>query len=804
MEKKPTRSETAASIAQIDEMSDRAWLLNRTNPLESGRLAQKALVLSKEIGDQFRKARGLFILGSSQIWISEYENATINLMEAKHIFEELESILYQAKSEYSLGSCYYYLSDYEESLDCFFHSLKLYTNSDDLEGQADAYNGIGSVYYVTQNYEESIKTLEKSLDILTRVDADKIKAKVFNGLGDVHYLIKNYDLSEHYYHECIELGLKSNLKQSMIFSYEGLASIYIERDQLKDAHESIDSAITLADDIEFKIGLANSLFLKGKICLRENLVELGMKNLQRAIKLAEEIEAFNIQCNYHQLLSEYYENKQEFERSIHHYKIFHETNFKWEKKKNSLQLRSLQMKIHLEQVGRQNEIYKLKNKELKNRASHLIESNKRIKTLAQIGQEINSKLDIDELYQVIYDQINTLMDAPILYIGIHDREKQVVDFPFYMKENLRLSNISVPMNHTGKFTVWCIKNQKELVINDFQKESTDYITLSKEQKQEKLPHSVMIIPLTIKNKIIGVMGVHSFESSSYPNDKVNIMKAMAGYVAIALENAQNYKRINDLYGLIENKNSEIMGSINYAKRIQNAFLPSIKQFDEVFRSSFILYQPKNIVAGDFYWLQEVGNTIIFAVADCTGRGVPGAMVSIICHNALNKAVNQYGLTTPSKILDKTRMLVLQTFSTSTSDVRDGMDISICSWNHSTNILEWSGANNPLWIIPKGSDSIIELKPDKQPIGQFNNPHLFTNHSQHLSSGDRIYLFSDGYADQFGGDRDKKYMIVKFRSKLLDIQDQPIKTHQSLLVSEFETWKGETDQVDDVCIMGVEL
>ncbi|NRA13303.1 MAG: tetratricopeptide repeat protein [Crocinitomicaceae bacterium] len=804
MEKKRTRIETQESIAQIDEMSEKAWLINRTNPVESGRLAERVIVLSEEIEDEFRIGRGLFILGSSQIWISEYENSTFNLMEARQIFEDFESTLYQAKCQYSLGSCYYYLSDYEESLDCFIRSLELYKNCEDLEGVADAYNGIGSVYYVTQNYEESIKTLEKSLNILKSIDADKIRTKVYNGLGDVYYLIKNYDLAEHYYVLCIDLGLKSNLKQSITLAYEGLAAIYIEHDQWNEAHECIDSAIKLSDEIEFKIGLANSLFLKGKLYMKEKAVDLGMKHLQKAIKVAEEIEEFDIQCKYHQLLSQHYENKQDFERGIYHYKVFHEINYTWERRKNSLQLRSLQMKIHLEQVGRQNEIYKLKNKELKSRTNQLIESNKRIKALAQIGQEINSTLNIDELYQIIYEQINTLIDAPILYIGIHDSIKSVINFPFYMRDNLRLNGVSIPMDHTGKFTVWCIKNQKELVINDFQKESSDYITLSERPTRGKLPHSVMIIPLKVENKIIGVMGIHSYDLNSYPNDKVNIMKAMAAYVAIALKNAQNYKRIHDLYQLIENKNNEIMDSINYAKRIQNAFLPSIDQFESSFKEAFILYEPKDIVAGDFYWLQQVEDITIFVVADCTGHGVPGAMVSIICHNALNKAVIEYGLKKPSEILDKTRDLVLKTFSKSLNDVHDGMDISLCAWNQATNWLEWSGANNPLWVIQKGHKAILVLRPNKQPIGQFDNPQPYTNHRVRLNSGDRIYLFSDGYVDQFGGNHDKKYKTVQFRSKLLSIQDQPINKQKLLLKYEFDAWKGGSYQVDDVCIMGIEV
>lgn len=252
--------------------------------------------------------------------------------------------------------------------------------------------------------------------------------------------------------------------------------------------------------------------------------------------------------------------------------------------------------------------------------------------------------------------------------------------------------------------------------------------------------------------------------------------------------------------IVEEKSQEITDSIEYAKTIQSAILPSSKIIDEFLKDSFVLYIPKDIIAGDFYWIEAKEDRILFAVADCTGHGVPGAMISVVCNNALNRSVREYNLSDPGEILDKAREIVIEEFEKSEAEVRDGMDIAICSLIGDK--LEYAGAHNPLWIIRNGI--LLETKANKQPIGKFENLEPYTTHSFQLEKGDTIYIFSDGYSDQFGGARGKKYKTNNFKNFLLSIQESSIEKQLVLLEGEFEKWRGSMEQIDDVCVIGLRV
>ena len=254
--------------------------------------------------------------------------------------------------------------------------------------------------------------------------------------------------------------------------------------------------------------------------------------------------------------------------------------------------------------------------------------------------------------------------------------------------------------------------------------------------------------------------------------------------------------------LVEEKQKEILDSITYAKRLQDAILPPISVFQEHFPESFILYKPKDIVAGDFYWMEKTGDSILIAVADCTGHGVPGAMVSVVCSTALNRAVLEFGLTEPGKILDKTREIVLETFAKSSKDVKDGMDISLISINTKTLEIQWAGANNPLWYI--SDDQLNSITADKQPIGSSFDPQPFKTHQLQLKKGDSLFLFTDGYADQFGGEKGKKFKYTPLKELLLKNTSLPMPFQENQLETVFENWKKGIEQVDDVCVMGIRL
>jgi ligand-binding sensor domain-containing protein/serine phosphatase RsbU (regulator of sigma subunit) len=251
---------------------------------------------------------------------------------------------------------------------------------------------------------------------------------------------------------------------------------------------------------------------------------------------------------------------------------------------------------------------------------------------------------------------------------------------------------------------------------------------------------------------------------------------------------------------VEQKNIEILDSITYAKRIQAAILPSDKLIKKLLPDSFIFYKPKDIVAGDFYWINSFDNKILFAAADCTGHGVPGAMVSVVCNNGLNRSLREYGLTDPGLILDKTREIVVNEFKNNEEVVKIGMDISLCVLQG--NSLKWAGANNPLWLVRNGA--LQEFKADRQPIGEDDFSTPFTTHLIDLRAGDRLYIFTDGFQDQFGGSDGKKFKSKNFKDLFLSIQNETMPRQHQIIEETLITWKSTYQQVDDICIIGVSL
>ena len=286
--------------------------------------------------------------------------------------------------------------------------------------------------------------------------------------------------------------------------------------------------------------------------------------------------------------------------------------------------------------------------------------------------------------------------------------------------------------------------------------------------------------------------------------------------------------LRETNNIISHKQKEITDSINYAQRLQYAILPPPEFISKHLPETFILYKPKDIVAGDFYWAENVNDLFFIAAADSTGHGVPGAMVSVVCSGALNRTVKEFGLTDTGKILDKTRELVVETFAKSNTDVKDGMDISLLCIDKQNKKIFWSGANNPLWYASSASAhqfsdkenlqngtlspealegreaTIVEVKANKQPIGKTDNPKQFTRHEIEYKGNTTFYLFTDGLADQFGGPQGKKFKYKQFEQMLVSINDKSMQEQSSIINQRFEDWKGDLEQVDDVCVIGIKI
>lgn len=297
----------------------------------------------------------------------------------------------------------------------------------------------------------------------------------------------------------------------------------------------------------------------------------------------------------------------------------------------------------------------------------------------------------------------------------------------------------------------------------------------------------------------------------------NKISMLAGGVAIlillSLLLYSRFRTKQQVANVLANKNreithqkDEITDSINYAKRIQDSILAPIHVVKQVIPESFILYMPKDVVSGDFYWVEEENGHRIFASVDCTGHGVPGALMSVVGFNLLNRAVKEMHLTKPSEILRELDYGVnkLLRQSDEGSTVKDGMDISLCSYNPETRLLQYAGVFNPLYIVRDGQ--LSQVKADKSPIGVNVDGVVdsYTNHEIPMFPGDMVYLFSDGYADQFGGPQGKKLKYKRLRELLIQVCDKSVDEQETTLRGEFNYWKGGLEQVDDVLIIGMRV
>jgi len=389
-----------------------------------------------------------------------------------------------------------------------------------------------------------------------------------------------------------------------------------------------------------------------------------------------------------------------------------------------------------------------------------------------LAKESNAIIEINSAASILYNTYKALNKSKKA-LEMHEEYVATNDSIKSRESSMQTINLKFKYEYDKKAAADSVTNVKSQEIKDIEIAKQDLELKAKRNEQIALYGGVILL------LIFGGFTYNRFKVTSRQKGIIEHQKE-----------------------IVEEKQKEILDSINYAKRIQNAILPPLRIVKEHLPESFIFYQPKDIVAGDFYWLEIKNEKILFAAADCTGHGVPGAMVSVICNNGLNRSVREHGITEPGLILDKTREIVIQEFEKSDDEVKDGMDISICSFSPATLTLEWSGANNPMWLVR--NNELIEFKPNKQPIGKVENAKSFTTHKTELQKNDTLYIFTDGLQDQFGGANGKKFKAAQLKELLLSIQHKTMEAQKTIVHSAFEKWKGNLEQIDDVCLIGVRI
>gem|GEM_PF-2519528 len=323
-------------------------------------------------------------------------------------------------------------------------------------------------------------------------------------------------------------------------------------------------------------------------------------------------------------------------------------------------------------------------------------------------------------------------------------------------------------------------------------------------------------PLMAKKQLIGALTVCFNRAFPFTEEMMEIIEEVASGIGLSIAHFRLQEELQRNHKLLTEKNQDVEASMAYAEKIQKSVLQSPESLQILLPQHFLINKPKEVVSGDFYWVEEYQGKLYVAVADCTGHGGPGALMSVICSNALTEALHS-GVKSTGDLLDKTRERVVARLSKSGQEFTDGMDISLCSFDLESPVVQWSGAYNPLLLIntrrqapPVGAQAIsdtpgvFEFKAERQSISFSDDMYPFQSHTLQVKEGDILYLFTDGFQDQFGGPLNKKYLPKRLKRKLWEIHYHTVEVQKEILEREFDTWRGAYGQIDDICMMGIRI
>lgn len=447
-----------------------------------------------------------------------------------------------------------------------------------------------------------------------------------------------------------------------------------------------------------------------------------------------------------------------------------------------------------------------KNLFLEKQKNELERSYENVRIIGEIGQKVTATLDVDKIIDTVYKNVNMLMDASAFGIGILSEDKKRIEFHGFIEEGNKLPDDYDSIDNNDCLSVWCYKNRKEVLINDFDAEHINYIDNAIKVNVGKKPESVIYVPLLLENEVVGVLTVQSFTKFAYSSNNVTLLQTLASYISIAIDNANAYTRLDQAKEQLAAKTTALLDSIRYGETIQKAILPNSQRFYAYFTDYFVIYKPKDVVSGDFYWAVEDSNQLFLAVVDCTGHGVPGAFMSMIGNTLLSDIVNQRNVHEPCNILEELHNAVRIALHQEDMQNSDGMDVClvrITTEGEDKMRIVFSGAKRPLFYVRDGY--LFEEKGFKKSIGgrQKEIERKYTQKEIVLKRGDLIYLSTDGYVDQNNPER-IKFGTLKFKNVIRRICTYSMQEQENVLLEEMQAHMNGAEQRDDIALIGIRL
>jgi tetratricopeptide (TPR) repeat protein len=744
------RREYEAETLRFHYMHEYIRTLARQKPDTLPALTQELRSWAQK--SQYPLGEGVAALGEALRWWSQgqYDSAMSRAQTALRIFQEKERSDYEGKTYNLIGIIHYAQGRYAKALESYQKALTIFERIGDQQGIAICYNNIGIIHETQGRYAEALESYQKALTILERIGNQQGIANCYGNIGIIHNTQGRYAEALEAYQKALAILERIGDQRGIALCYNNIGNIHRTQGRYAEALESHQKALIIRERIGDQQGIASSYHNIGNIHSDQGRYAEALEAYQKALAIKERInDQWGIALSYTNIGTLYQDQGlYATARSYFQKALAIAQPLGLQDQLDDIYLHLAQTDSALAASG-QNHLWKSAY------LHHRLYAAYKDSVLNEAS--IRKQAQLESQYE--YEKKTALLKAE------QEKERALANAQVRQRETQRdLSLLALGIALIGLITFAIlyrkIRQQRDLI----QKQSDE-----------------------IQQKNLAL--------EQYNAELKSTNQALEESNRIIQQQAET----------LSEKNQEILDSIRYAERIQRAILPSAEKWQRLLPESFLFYKPRDIVAGDFYWLEETEQYIFLGVADATGHGVPGAFVSIVCANALHKAVLEEGLESPAEILWRVREVVVSQLTQAGEKVKDGMDIALIRFaKEDRSRAVFAGANRPLWIV--SAEGLLEVAGTRQPIGYVEEPKAFEE--VELMLGSRVpamvYAFTDGIVDQMGGPKGRKLLPKGLREWLLSLWNQPVAKQAESLTALFETWRGEHHQIDDVTIVGVRI
>lgn len=626
--------------------------------------------------------------------------------------------------------------------------FEIATDNEDQKSIAHSLNTRAKVYRQLADYKNGEADLNKALAIYTALNDKSWMSSVYTDLGNLNYVTGMHDLAISYYLKSLAISEELNDKASQANVFNNIANIYLFQEKNDKAISYYKKAYEMNTELGDKKRAALTLDNIGLVYLNKKQFDTALQYQARALEIVEQLDDKQFLLETLMNAGALYQEMKRYDEALSYFMKAYDLSVQIDSKYSASGC--------LLNIG---EAYKLKG-DYKLALEKTLEAYSIAK---ETGAKLNlqkAAINLSDIYFEIKEFENSLM-----YYRIYSETKDSI---FNQESSNKINELS------AKYEADKRQNEIELLTKDNELNRTISMSL------------FVGIGLVV---VVLFLVLYRYQEKR----KANIL----------LEDKNI--AINVQKELVIEKNKEITDSINYARKIQDAMLPSKKILDEYFRDNFIFYQPKDIISGDFYWALRKDDKLYVAAADCTGHGVPGALMSMIGVTFLRQIINELNVSDTSEILNRLHSLVLNTLNEdiSTRNSKDGMDVALLKIDLVNKKAQFSGAVRPLYVSSKKGFEII--KGDRYSIGGIKSmEETFTSVEIDLTGGKSFYMFSDGYADQFGQQTGKKFMVKNLQNLLAEVSTLPMDEQLNRISKVFADWKGSLEQTDDVLLVGIKV